>query len=60
MDASDRYWQWANKPLDSLLTITVEVHEPIMRLEPEDRRNREKVTEAVARWSACEPIRAAA
>ena len=54
MDAFDRFWQWANKPLDSLLTIPLEIHEPVMRLEPEDRRNCEKVTEAVARWKSHE------
>jgi len=54
IDVFDRYWQWVDKPLNSLLTIPVEVHEPIMRLEPDDRRNRGKVTEAVARWQSHE------
>jgi hypothetical protein len=50
MDAFDRWWQWAEKPLDSELTIPAEIHDLIMQLAPEDRPNREKVNEAVARW----------
>jgi hypothetical protein len=46
MDAFDRFWQWAEKPLDSPLTIPVELHRAVMELAPEDRRNREKVNEA--------------
>jgi hypothetical protein len=48
MDAFDRWWQWAEKPLSSPLTIPAEIHEPIMQLAPEDRRDRVKVNEAVA------------
>jgi hypothetical protein len=36
MDAFDRFWQWADKPLDSGLTIIAE-------LAPQDRRDRAKV-----------------
>ncbi|MEH2503705.1 hypothetical protein V1290_002516 [Bradyrhizobium sp. AZCC 1578] len=50
MHAFDRWCQWVEKPLDSLLTIPVEIHEPVMQLEPEDRCNREKLNEAVHRW----------
>jgi hypothetical protein len=50
MDAFDRWWQWAEKPPDSSLTIPAEIHDPIMRMAPEDRRNREKVNEVVAGW----------
>ena len=50
MDAFDRWWQWAEKSVDSLLTIPAEIHEPVMQLAPEDRHNRKKVNEAVARW----------
>ena len=40
MDAFDRFWQWANKPLESQLTIPAELHEAVMELAPEDRRDR--------------------
>ncbi|HTE34904.1 MAG TPA: hypothetical protein VK630_00035 [Reyranella sp.] len=49
MDAFDRFWQWADKPLDSALTITAELHRAVMELAPEDRRDRAKVIEAAAR-----------
>jgi hypothetical protein len=48
MDAYDRFWQWAEKPPESLLTIPA-VHHAVMTLPPEDRRNRAKVNAAVAR-----------
>ena len=44
MDAFDRFWQWANKPLESQLTIPAELHQAVMELAPEDRRDRGKVT----------------
>jgi hypothetical protein len=47
MDAFDRFWQWANKPLDSGLTIPAEIHRAITSLPPEARRDRDKVNEAV-------------
>jgi hypothetical protein len=28
MDAFDRFWQWADKPLESSLTIQAELHRP--------------------------------
>jgi len=49
MDAFDRFWQWADKPLDSHLTIPAELHRAVMELAPEDRRDRDKVNEAAAR-----------
>ena len=49
MDAFDRFWQWANKPLDSPLTIPVELHQAVMELAPADRHDRAKVNEAVKR-----------
>jgi hypothetical protein len=51
-DAFDRWWQWAEKPLDSPLTIPAEVHEAVMALAPEQRRDRHAVNEAVRRASA--------
>jgi hypothetical protein len=35
------------KPLDSPLTIDAEIHEAVMALLPDDRRDRVKVNEAV-------------
>lgn len=45
-DAFDRWWQWAEKPLDSPLTIPSELHEVVMALPPDDRRVRAKVNAA--------------
>lgn len=46
-DAFEQWWEWAEKPTESMLTIPAEIHEPIMALSPEDRRDRAKVNEAV-------------
>jgi hypothetical protein len=46
-DAFDRWWEWVEKPTDSTLTIPSHFHEAIMRLAPEQRRDRAKVNEAV-------------
>ena len=48
MDAFDRFWQWANKPLESPLTIPAELHRAVMELAPEDRRDRTAVNRAAA------------
>lgn len=40
MDAFDRFWQWADKPLESSLTIPAELHRVVMELAPEERRDR--------------------
>jgi len=34
MDAFDRFWQWADKPLESPLTIPAELHRAVMELAP--------------------------
>jgi hypothetical protein len=47
MDDFDRFWQWANKPLDSGLTIPGDIHHAVTSLPPEARRDRAKVDEAV-------------
>ena len=52
MDAFDRFWQRANKPLDSLITIPAELHRAVMELAPDDGRDRAKVNEAAARARA--------
>jgi hypothetical protein len=46
-DAFDLWWEWAEKPFDSYQTIPIEIHKAVMALSPEDRRDREKVNEAV-------------
>ena len=46
MDAFDHFWQWADKPLGSYLTIRAELHRAVMRLAADDRLDREKVNAA--------------
>jgi hypothetical protein len=47
MDAFDRWWEWAEKPVDSTLTIPAEIHDAVMLLTPEEWRNRELVNQVV-------------
>jgi hypothetical protein len=47
MDDFDRFWEWANKPLDSGLTIPADIHHTVKSLPPEARRDRAKVNEAL-------------
>jgi hypothetical protein len=47
-DAFDRWWEWASKPPDSLLTIAAELHQAVTALSPEDQRDRAKVNRAAA------------
>lgn len=49
MDAFERFWQWATKPLESQLTIPAELHRAVMELAPEARRDRAAVNQAAAR-----------
>jgi hypothetical protein len=49
-DAFDLWWEWAQKPHESLPMIDADIHNPIMELSPEDRRDRAKVSEAVRRY----------
>jgi hypothetical protein len=49
-DAFDQWWEWAEKPRDTMLTIDGDIHYPVMELSPEDRRDRAKVNEAVRRY----------
>jgi hypothetical protein len=46
MDDFDRFWHWADKPLDSGLTIPADIHHAVTSLPPEARRDRAKVNEA--------------
>jgi hypothetical protein len=48
MDAFDRFWQWANKPVESQLTIPAELLQAVMELTPEDR-DRAALNQAAAR-----------
>ena len=45
-NAFDQWWEWAEKPLDSMLTIPAELHDAVMALSPDERGDREKVDEA--------------
>jgi len=45
-DAFDRWWEWAEKPADSPLTIPAHLHEAVMQLPLEQRRDRAAVNEA--------------
>jgi len=49
-DAFDQWWEWAEKPRDSMLLIDGDVRYPVMGLSPEDRYDRDKVNEAVRRY----------
>jgi hypothetical protein len=48
-DAFDPWWEWAKKPVDSMLTIPAEIHNAVMALSPDERHDRTKVNEAVRR-----------
>ena len=39
-DAFDQWWEWAEKSLDSDLTIPAELHEAIKALSEKERRDR--------------------
>ena len=43
----DLWWEWAEKPADSMLMIPVEIHDAVMALLPEERRDRTTVNNAV-------------
>ena len=46
-DAFDLWWEWAEKPVDSMLTIDAAIHDAVMALPPDERRDRDKVNAAV-------------
>ena len=46
MDDFDRFWQWADKPLDSGLTIPADIHHAVASLPPEAQRDRAKANDA--------------
>jgi hypothetical protein len=43
-DAFDLWWEWAQKPHESMLSIDGDIHYP------KDRRDRDKVNEAMRRY----------
>jgi len=47
-DAFDLWWEWAEKPPGSMLTIPAEIHNAVMSMPPEERHDRAKVNAAVA------------
>jgi len=49
-DAFDLWWEWAEKPLDDVLTIDEDIHCAVLQLSPKDRPDRDKVNEAVRRY----------
>jgi hypothetical protein len=49
-DAFDIWWEWATKMPESMLMIDGDIHYAITELSQEDRRDREKVNEAVRRY----------
>jgi hypothetical protein len=46
-DAFDLWWEWAEKPLDSTLSIDAEIHDAVMTLTPDERRDRKLVNQVV-------------
>jgi hypothetical protein len=50
MDAFDRYWEWANKPIGRRLMLDGRLYNPIMALSEEDRKDRKRVNDAVQRY----------
>jgi hypothetical protein len=46
-DAFDQFWEWANKPLDSELTIPVDLHRAVTMLTEDERKDRAIVNETV-------------
>jgi hypothetical protein len=58
-DAFDLWWEWADKPVDSTLTIDAAIHDAAMALPPDERRYRAKVNEAVRDGLSLGPLRPA-
>jgi hypothetical protein len=48
-DSFDLWCEWAEKPLNSMLMIDSAIHDAVMALPPDKRRDRAKVNEAVRR-----------
>ena len=46
-EAFDLWWEWADKPVDNKPTIDAAIYDAVMALPPDERRDRDKVNEAV-------------
>jgi hypothetical protein len=46
-DAFHRWWEWAERPPDSALSVPAHFHDAIAALSPEQRTDRTAVNEAV-------------
>ncbi len=56
-DAFDLWWEWAEKPLDGPLTIDAEIHEAVMALPPDERReSRQRPCATVSGLAHCVPL----
>jgi hypothetical protein len=51
-DAFDQWWEWAEKPLGSILTIPAEIHNAVTAMPAKERHDRAKVNAAVRQGSA--------
>jgi hypothetical protein len=45
-DYFDQWWGWAEKPVESILTIPAVIQSAVMALSPEDCRDRQRVNDA--------------
>jgi hypothetical protein len=51
-DAFDLWWKWAEKPVNIPLTIDAAIHDAVMALPPDERRDRDKVNAEAERAKA--------
>jgi len=58
-DVFDLWWEWAEKPVESMLTIDAAIHDAVLALPPDERRDRAKVNEAVRDGLRLGPLRPA-
>jgi hypothetical protein len=47
-DAFDLWCEWAEKPFDSMFMVDATIHDAVMALPPDERRDRAKVNQAGA------------
>ena len=58
-DAFELWWEWAEKPLNSMLMIDSAIHDAVMALPPNEQRDRAKVNEVVRDGLHLGPLRPA-
>ena len=46
-DAFDQYWEWANKPVESMRTLPAKIYNAVMTLTDEERKDRALLNETV-------------